>query len=125
MGHKRVRNRVPALPEAVKNLLAIHSLEAWPDKYEEFPRGARAWQWKVIKAGSNHITAFALFTMKGTPPLEFWLDKVDECTKRRLAFGIDFETYTRHWNSGGEIRALWRINMADIEARIAATTKFP
>lgn len=128
MGWKRVRNRIPALPEAVKNLLAIHSLEAWPDKYEGFPRGARSWVWKVIKAGSDHITAVALFTVTGSRSLEYWIQKVDDYVNGRLVFGADFETYgrqTTRWNSSGNIQSLWQTNLTEIEARIAAVMKFP
>lgn len=126
MGHKHTRNHVPALPEAVKNLLALHSLEAWPTKYEEFSRVARPWAWKVIKVGEDHITARPLFTVRGSRDLDYWMGKVKLHGEGKPRYFVDFESYSS-WTtrySGSNI-AKYYDELGEIEARIAAVTKFP
>jgi hypothetical protein len=76
MGRKRARNRIPMLPEDIKNLLALHSLEAWPEKFATFSRGARTWRWKVVAAGCDHIATHAKFAVWGNRPLEYWMELV-------------------------------------------------
>lgn len=94
MGNKRTRNRIPALPLAMKNLLALHSLEAWPAKYAIWSNGAKLWAWKITKAGDNHITSKALWTVKGSRDLEFWVQQVDIWKARPAMLSLDFETYS-------------------------------
>jgi len=121
MGNKRTRNRIPALPEAVKNLLALHSLEAWPAKERMYNRGALIWAWKVINAGEDHLTARAAFTMTGSCDLDKWMAAIKRYTEGDL--WLDFETSNRYWQS-----ADFSSHMIQIErdlAIIKRLTKFP
>ena len=97
MGHRnsKVTSRIPALSEAVKNLLAIHSLEAWPSKSEWFVRGARLWTWRVIKTGEDPHTARTVFAVGGSQPLEVWVRKVQihvNAGKLGMNVYLDLET---------------------------------
>jgi hypothetical protein len=127
MSRKRSRNRIPALPLAVKNLIALHSLEAWPTRALGWPsaeNSPKRWRWRIIKAGADPEGETTLWHMDTDQPLEDWLKRVDQ--HEHGVIGLDFETYsgskTGRW-SGTSISMSWvdeygKINLADM-------TKFP
>jgi len=124
MGNKRARNRIPALPEAVKNLLAIHSLEAWPAKGREFNRGARVWSWRVIKAGDDSTTGRTAFTMNGSCSLDQWIASVKEYIEHKT-IGFDFEgTLSARWN-GADFTSVYFDEFTRNAEAIRKLTKFP
>lgn len=124
MGNKRNRNHYPRLPDAVLNLLALHSLEAWPAKYRTSPRGAKSWAWRVTKVGDDHITSRALWAVQGSRDLDFWMQQVDIWKGGKSAFlSLDFETYSGtktgrwcglKWNAS----SVSLVEPSDIEARV-------
>lgn len=90
MGHKRTRNHYPRLPEAVQNLLALHSLSAVPVKQRWASGASRGWVWNVF---SNSYTLQPVFSAGTTDSLQSWIEKVDKYVKYGPAMSLDFETY--------------------------------
>lgn len=94
MGHKRTRNRYPRLPDAVQNLLALHSLVAVPRKGREWHNGAAlCWMFDVfpekVPLGKRRE---AIFQGRATDSLGQWVDSVDSYLKRGLSVCLDFDT---------------------------------
>lgn len=111
-GNKRKRNHYPRLPDAVLNLLALHSLRAVPMKEQEFGRGAAlGWMYNVIPdrpatpADSNakldrlfvdgRVAGHpVIFKLRTNAPLEAWIKEVELSLKRKAGASLcyDFET---------------------------------
>lgn len=97
MGKKHVRNHIPALSDAVKNLLAVHSLDAWPVTLG-WHHGARKTGWRVIKCGQDHIKSKPLFTVFGQPSLEHWINRVKLYEESKTLPGtVDWSLPSRIW----------------------------
>lgn len=99
MGHKRTRNHYPRLPDAVQNLLALHSLRAIAHKEPQWDRGAcTGWTFDVIRDDGKAIFVAGrrqqpmLFQLRGNEPLETWIKEVERWTTERVEFfqGMDW-----------------------------------
>lgn len=87
------RSRIPRLPDAVRNLLDLHSLEAVVVK-EQWVNGSRmGWVFNVFPQAAK--TTAPLFSMQASASLENWITKVEMYKNDALFQGVDFESLER------------------------------
>lgn len=109
MGKKRDRNKAPQLRTEVANLLALHSLTAWPFKEQTGDSTSWRWYYQVFPIGSARpVPAHLAFYAWPDSDLRYWMDQVKRYERDKrgdmldptVGWGEDMEP--RHtWNRSG------------------------